>query len=186
MVSKTRVVAEPRDMNCIPGHGQDHRTLEKLFNGKNNTTDDRNMWLIPFNKGENHTLTIDFGTIKTITAVRFFNYNKSLEDSLRGAKQVIIKVDEKLVTPKKGITLRKAPGFIEPELDIGQDIKLPFMQGWATDAIMPLQRMSKNPMSLFQEYETIGMPIGFSIRINLYSTHGDFYYIGLNGIELLD
>ena len=57
----TKVVAVPRDMNAIPGHGSDHRTLEKLFNGKNVTMDDRNMWLIPFNWGEDHTIAIDLG-----------------------------------------------------------------------------------------------------------------------------
>lgn len=34
------VDANPRDMNSIPGHASDHRTLDKLFNSKNNTTDD--------------------------------------------------------------------------------------------------------------------------------------------------
>lgn len=48
-------------MNSIPGYGSDYRTIDKLFNKINNTTDDHNMWLIPFNKGENHTITIDFG-----------------------------------------------------------------------------------------------------------------------------
>ena len=35
-----------------------------------------------------------------------------------------------------------------------------------------------------QEYETNPLPMGFDIRINLYSTHGDFDYIGLNGSTL--
>jgi DUF1365 family protein len=54
-------VAKPRDMNSIAGHTSDHRTLEKLFNERNNTMDDRNMWLIPYNKGEDHTILIDLG-----------------------------------------------------------------------------------------------------------------------------
>lgn len=173
-------------MNSIPGHGEDHRTLEKMFNGKDNTTDDRNMWLIPFNKGENHTITIDFGKTRTISGIRIYNYNKSLEDTLRGVKQIIIRVDDKLVTPKKGITVRKAPGFMEPDVDIGQEIKLPFMQGWSTEQIVPIQKAIQNPINFFQEYEPISMPVGYNFRFNLYSTHGDMFYIGLNGIELFD
>jgi len=89
-------------MNSIPGHRQDHRTLDKLINGNNNTSDDRNMWLIPFNAGEDHTITIDLGRMVSIGALKFYNYNKSAEDSLRGVRTVIIKVDGKLVTSNKG------------------------------------------------------------------------------------
>ena len=110
--SMTQVTAVPRDMNSIPGHGQDHRTLEKLFNDKNNTMDDRNMWLIPFNKGEEHTISIDLGETRAISGIKFYNYNKSYEDSLRGSRQVVIKIDDRLMTPRKGVSLRKAPGFI--------------------------------------------------------------------------
>lgn len=78
--------ASPRDMNSIPGHGQDHRTLDKLINGVNNTSDDRNMWLVPFNSGEDHTVKIDLGRMTMIGAIKFYNYNKSSEDSLRGVK----------------------------------------------------------------------------------------------------
>lgn len=81
-----KIDAEPRDMNSIPGHGSDHRTLDKLINNINNTCDDKNMWLIPFNIGEDHTVKIDFGKMVNVGSIKFYNYNKSLEDSLRGAK----------------------------------------------------------------------------------------------------
>ena len=82
--------ANPRDMNSIQGHGSDHRTLDKLINGVNNTTSDENMWLIPYNSGESHTITIDLGRIFKISAIRFYNYNKSPEDSLRGVRKLSI------------------------------------------------------------------------------------------------
>lgn len=85
-MSRTSVTAKPRDMNAIPGHGSDHRKLENLFNGKNNTIDDRNMWLIPYNNGEDHIITIDLGETRSISGLRFYNYNKSVEDSLRGTR----------------------------------------------------------------------------------------------------
>jgi hypothetical protein len=111
--------ANPRDMNSIPGHGSDYRTLDKLIDKFNNTMDDHHMWLVPFNKGENHTIKIDLGKATNISAIRFYNYNKSEEDTLRGAKQVVIQVDKKYVTPKKGVTIRKAPGLVHPLLNQG-------------------------------------------------------------------
>jgi protein JBTS26 len=131
--------ANPRDMNSIQGHGRDQRTLDKLVNGVNNTTSDENMWLIPYNTGESHTITIDLGRVLKISAVRFYNYNKSPEDSLRGVKQISIKVDGEYVTPPTGISVRKAPGYyLEPvpqlasmiRTDLGQTIPLPYAGGW--------------------------------------------------------
>lgn len=81
------VIANPRDMNSMGGgQGNDYRTLDKLIDGVNNTMDDHHMWLIPFNEGEVHSIIIDLGKATTISAIRFYNYNKSEEDTLRGAK----------------------------------------------------------------------------------------------------
>ena len=52
--------ANPRDMNTIPGYSGDYRTLDKLINGENNTSNDKNMWLIPFNRGGHHFIYLDF------------------------------------------------------------------------------------------------------------------------------
>ena len=176
-------------MNSIPGHRQDHRTLDKLINGVNNTDDDRNMWLIPYNGGEEHIITIDMGKMVNVAAIKFYNYNKSPEDSLRGAKTVVIKIDGSLVTPAKGINLRKAPGFVLPPdplmcNDMGQLVQLPFNEGWKPNQIMAVQKI--NFPGVAQEYETVLMPVGFSVRLNLFSTHGDHFYVGLNGLELFD
>ena len=89
-ISTNMIDANPRDMNSIPGHGSDYRTLDKLVNSVNNTMDDHHMWLIPYNKGENHTIKIDLAKVSSISGVRFYNYNKSEEDTLRGVKLITI------------------------------------------------------------------------------------------------
>lgn len=134
------MLAKPRDMNSIAGHTSDHRTLEKLFNDRNNTMDDRNMWLIPYNKGEDHTILIDLGEQRAISGIKFYNYNKSQEDSLRGVRRAIIKIDDQLMTPKRGVTIRKAPGFVYPDFDFGQVIQVPYREGWNNEQIIPVQR----------------------------------------------
>jgi protein JBTS26 len=106
-------------MNSISGHGSDYRTLDKLIDGVNNTMDDHHMWLIPFNKGEKHVITIDLGRSQSISAILFYNYNKSVEDTLRGARTVVMKLDSNYITPRKGVSLRKAPGYVHPMMNMG-------------------------------------------------------------------
>lgn len=111
--------ADPRDMNSLGAGQGDYRTLDKLFDGVNSTMDDHHMWLIPYNKGEKHYIKIDLGKQTMIGAIRFYNYNKSEEDTLRGAKLITVTLDKKYLTPKKGIALRKGPGFVHPLMSMG-------------------------------------------------------------------
>ena len=95
--------AEPADIN-IMGHKGDPRTLDKLINGVNVTIEvnarsknsvaeirldvqDTDMWLIPFTKGGSHTIEIELPKNAGIIAgLRVWNYNKSEEDTRRGAR----------------------------------------------------------------------------------------------------
>lgn len=152
------------------------------------------MWLIPFNQGEDHLIKIDLGRNVSVGSIRIWNYNKSVEDSLRGAKTITIKIDGRFISSEKGLTLRKAPGFTLGydalmRDDFGQTICLPYADGWKPNMILPLQKQltcSATTVGLQQEYEPTSLPMGLSFRINLYSTQGDHYYIGLNGIEFFD
>jgi len=89
------------------------------------------MWLIPFDEGQDHTITIDLGRRTKIGAIRVFNYNKSEVDSLRGARTAVIKVDNELVTSRRGIQLSKAQGFASS--NFGQTILLPVKSGFTTE-----------------------------------------------------
>jgi hypothetical protein len=179
--------AKPRDMNSIPGYSGDHRVLENLVNGENSSSKDQDIWLIPYTAGEDHTVRILFSRPTEIKGIKFYNYNKSEEDSLRGARTVLIKGDGKLLTPRRGVVIKKASGKVIPGYDFSYFVTLPYSDGWTNKQIIPI-KSHKNPPDtvVAQEYETLPYPIGFVMKFNLYSTHGDFHYIGLNGIEIFD
>lgn len=44
------------------------------------------MWLIPFSPGLDHVVTIHFDRAESIAGLRFWNYNKSPEDTYRGVR----------------------------------------------------------------------------------------------------
>ena len=56
----------------------------RVIDGVNVTVSDEHMWLIPFNEGQNHTITINFGQKVYMAGLRLWNYNKSKEDTYRG------------------------------------------------------------------------------------------------------
>lgn len=62
-------------------------SLCRLIDGTNITVEDDHMWLIPFSFGEDHLLTIHFDKTESVAGLRFWNYNKSPEDTYRGVSK---------------------------------------------------------------------------------------------------
>ena len=120
--------AKPRDMNCIPGYSGDHRLLDNILNGINQTCDDQNMWLIPFADGQTHLLYVNFERETIVSGMKIWNYNKNIEDASRGVKLLTVTADGVLLTPPEGILVRRAPGT--DIMNYGQFIGLPFLSGW--------------------------------------------------------
>jgi hypothetical protein len=104
------ITADPLDVNVLTGYGRDPRTVDKLVDDVNRTTDDLHMWLAPFTQGGHHTVTLELGESKTISMIRVWNYNKSRIHAHRGAQDVTIELDGERIFAG---SIAKATGLTE-------------------------------------------------------------------------
>lgn len=138
---------------------------QRLLNGRNLTRQPDDVWLTPFDPGSPPTVTINFAKPSVLTGISFWNYNVSPEMSYAGVRLLHIFVNGRLAA--NNVLLRKAPGFVF--FDFVQDISIERPQ-----SIRPLIRPTTNSV------------YGFIFQLQLLSSWGDEFYIGLNGIELYD
>jgi len=184
---KMQVNAFPRDLNAIPGHTGDTRTLDKLLDGLNNTCDDNHMWLAPKlrnpGKGEKPRQFLQFTLQKQyeLGGIRIWNYNKNQKDARRGIKRCRVLIDGKDYSPSSGQIFRRGPG--KSEIDFGQIIRFKH-----PDLYLSVARESVRITGYSQAtfYVPPVLPVGYVLRIELHETWGDPYYVGLNGLEIYD
>ena len=143
----------------------------------NLTQESDNMLLWELEDGCQTLLEIVLPCPLPLGGVAIWNYNLTPEDTYSGVMQLDILLDDTFVSESPFI-LRKAPGHLRYQF--GQEIM------FSEDTPTTPQGDTIDLNTLMPLFTPEMAPTGFVLELQILSTWGDTYYVGLSGVELFD
>ena len=159
---------------------------------KNETKNLKNMFITdisyPYsNMNANVNIDIDLKECVNISLIKFYNFNfdNYLDCAVKEMK-IILYRDKKAISTTKMIML-KPPG--EDDIDYSQKIEIPFKEQIIISEETLTQfkaQLNNGNFNYFNEYLIPMLPVGFIIKIALYSTWGSNDYIGIDDLKIYE
>ncbi|KAF8571642.1 hypothetical protein P879_02414 [Paragonimus westermani] len=155
--------------------------VDRLFDNHNETVDCNHMWSCDFHCESPPRLLLKLGREANIFAIRIWNYNNRQVGEDYGVKllRIVDNLGRVISRMKDGdaLLIRRAPGHTD--FPFVQELQL---KNWlanqnSIEACDPL-----SPAFLLDSL----LPCGFVYQLQIYSAWHDRYYVGLNGLELID
>ena len=153
-----------------------HLDTSHLLND-NLTQEEDNMLFWELEDGYQTLLDISLPSPVPLGGILIWNYNLTPEDTYYGVMQLDILLDDEPIAEFPFI-LRKAPGHLRYQFS--QEIN--FSEDTTTLSAPDTIDIS----SLMPLFTPDTAPIGFVVELQILSTWGDLYYVGLGGVQLFD